>query len=450
MIKDMTEGKPSKIIISYSIPIILSGMFQQFYNIADSVIAGKYAGVGALAAVGASYPITMLFIAVATGAGMGCTVIISRIFGAKEYGKLKTAVSTAVISIFLLSIVLTIIGQICNNALMRLMNTPGEVFGDGALYLRIYFAGLIFLFLYNAANAIFNGLGDSRTSLYFLIFSSMLNVVLDYLFVARFHMGVAGVAWATFIAQGIACGLSMVTLVKRMRSIKTEERTSRFDKILLKNMCRIAVPSIFQQSTVSIGQLLIQVLVNGYGAEVIAGYSAAIKLDSFLKMVLMNMANAVSGYTAQNVGAKKPDRVKYGVYASLKMAAGYSMIVFIMIRIFGTTMIHWFVSDQAAAASRTEVLNVGTTYMNVVGTSYLIFGVLIIVSGFFRGVGYMRGYFVVTFLDLLTRVAGSYILAGVIGYNAIWWAIPIGWTVGLLLAAVIFFRGNYKGTLVQG
>lgn len=449
MIKDMTEGKPSRIIISYSIPIILSGMFQQFYNIADSVIAGKYAGVGALAAVGASYPITMLFIAVAAGAGMGCTVIISQIFGAREYGKLKTAASTAVIAIFALSVVLTVIGQMGNNALMRLMNTPKEVFADGALYLRIYIAGLVFLFIYNIANAIFNGLGDSKTSLYFLIFSSILNIILDYVFVAKFGWGVAGVAWATFIAQGIASVLSIATLVKRIRSIQTTETVKRFDGRLLGNMCRIAVPSIFQQSTVSIGQLLIQVLVNGYGAEVIAGYSAAIKLDSFLKMVLINMSNAVSGYTAQNIGAGKLDRVKKGIFASLKMAIGYSLAALVLVWVLGKTMIGWFMSSSADLSARAAVLDVGTTYMHVVGASYLIFGMLIISSGFLRGIGYMRGYFIITFFDLIVRVSGSYILADVIGYNAIWWAIPLGWSVGVLLSAIIIIKGNYRRQWIQ-
>ena len=188
MIQDMTQGKPSKILVSYAVPIILSGMFQQFYNIADSLIAGQFAGVNALAAVGASYPITMLFIAVATGAGMGCSVVISQIFGAKDYKRMKTAAYTAIISMLVLAAGLTIIGQIINNGLMKLMQTPEEGFADGALYLRIYIAGLVFLFLYNIANSIFNGLGDSKTSLDFLIFSSLLNIILDYVFVAFFHM----------------------------------------------------------------------------------------------------------------------------------------------------------------------------------------------------------------------------------------------------------------------
>lgn len=444
MVRDMTEGKPSKVIISYSVPIILSGMFQQFYNIADSLIAGKYAGVDALAAVGASYPITMLFIAVATGAGMGGSVIISQMFGAKDYQKMKTAASTAVVAMFVLSILLTVIGQLVNNGLMKLLRTPDSVFSDGALYLRIYIAGLVFLFLYNIANAIFNGLGDSKTSLYFLIFSSIFNVILDYIFVAVFDMGVAGVAWATFIAQGIASVLAIFALAKRIRGIKTEGQTKKFDSMYLKQMSRIAVPSIFQQSTVSIGQLFVQMLVNGYGASVIAGYAAAVKLDSFLKMVVLSTANAVSSYTAQNAGARKLHRVKEGALASIKIMFGYGVIAFLLLWFFGDTMIGWFISDGTAKEIQLEVLRVGTTYMSVVSAFYFVFALSVIGGSIMRGVGYMSGYMTTTLVDLVLRVAGSYVLAYLIGYNAIWWSIPLGWVAGMIVAAVFLGKGNWR------
>lgn len=444
MILDMTSGKPSKILVSYAMPIILSGIFQQFYNIADSLIAGQFAGVNALAAVGASYPITMLFIAVATGAGMGCTVIISQLFGAKEYKKMKTAAFTAIVSMLVMAVGLTVVGQIANNGLMRLMQTPEEVFADGALYLRIYIAGLIFMFLYNIANAIFNGLGDSRTSLYFLIFSSVFNIILDYVFVAHFHMGVAGVAWATFIAQGLASVLAIIALIKRIKAVKTEGEIQKFDKKVLKQMSKIAVPSILQQSAVSIGQLLVQALVNSYGASVIAGYAAAIKLDSFLKMIIMSMGNAMSSYTAQNAGARKLERVKTGMSVSIKLLLAYSVVVIGIVQLFGDNMIGWFMSAGTDAATRMEVINVGTTYMSVVTFSYLIFSVVMVGNGVLRGAGAMKGYTIATFIDLGIRVAGAYVLAYIMGYNAIWWAIPIGWSVAAVLVLVFIIKGEWK------
>lgn len=444
MIKDMTEGNPSKMIVTYSIPIILSGMFQQFYNIADSVIAGKYAGVSALAAVGASYPITMLFIAVATGASIGASVVISQIFGSKEFTKMKTAAYTAVTSILILSLFLTVIGQISNNGLMRLMNTPADVYQDGALYLRIYFAGLVFLFLYNIANAVFNALGDSKTPLYFLIVSSLTNIVLDYIFVAVFKMGVAGVAWATFIAQGLASLLAIYTLLRRLNAIETGEKAGYFDQSLLRQMSRIAIPSIFQQSVVSIGQLMIQALVNSYGSAVIAGYSAAIKLDSFFKMTIQSMGNAVSSFSAQNAGAKRLDRIKRGYASTLKIGIVYSIVSVVIIRLAGPVMISWFVSSDTSAAVREQVLTVGTAYMNVVAMFYIPFVILMVSTGLMRGVGYMPGFTTITFVDLVIRVAVTYILAYYIGYDAIWWAIGIGWICGMIQSYFFLKFGNWK------
>lgn len=449
MIKDMTEGNPSKMIVAYSIPIILSGMFQQFYNIADSVIAGKYAGVDALAAVGASYPITMLFIAVAAGASIGASVVISQIFGAKEYTKMKTAAFTAVTSILVLSVFLTAVGQIANNGLIRLMNTPEDVYQNGALYLRIYFAGLVFLFLYNIANAVFNALGDSKTPLYFLIVSSLTNIILDYIFVAIFKMGVAGVAWATFLAQGLASLLAMLTLLKRLHKIKTEEKARYFDQNLLRQMSKIAIPSIFQQSVVSIGQLMIQALVNSYGSTVIAGYSAAIKLDSFFKMTIQSMGNAVSSFSAQNAGAKKLDRIKRGYVSTLKIGIGYSIISVIIIRLAGYGMVSWFVSSDTDAAVREQVLAVGTSYMNVVAVFYIAFVILMVSTGLMRGVGYMPGFTTITFVDLVIRVAVTYILAYVIGYEAIWWAIGIGWICGMIQSYFFLKYGNWRSGMVK-
>ena len=444
MILDMTKGKPSKILVAYAMPIILSGIFQQFYNIADSLIAGQFAGVNALAAVGASYPITMLFIAVATGAGMGCTVIISQLFGARDYRRMKTAAFTAIFSMLILAAVLTVIGQLASNGLMRLMQTPEEVFKEGALYLRIYIAGLMFLFLYNIANAIFNGLGDSKTSLYFLIFSSVLNIILDYVFVAEFHMGVAGVAWATFIAQGLASVLAITALIRRIKAVETEGEIRKFDKSVLRQMGKIAVPSILQQSAVSIGQLLVQALVNSYGASVIAGYAAAIKLDSFMKMIIMSMGNAMSSYTAQNVGARRLERVRTGMSVAVKLLFVYSVLIIGVVRLLGDTMIGWFISDGTDAVTRMEVLKVGTTYMNVVTFAYLIFSVVLVGNGVLRGAGAMKGYTIATFIDLGIRVAGAYGLAYIMGYNAIWWAIPIGWAAAAALVLIFIVKGDWK------
>lgn len=261
MATDMTTGNPTKILWKFSIPMLVSVMFQQLYNIADSVIAGKYAGEAALAAVGASYPITMIFMAVAVGTNIGCSVIVSQLFGAKKLGRMKTAVTTTFCACFVMSVVLTLVGLLFSRNMMQLVNTPMDIMEDGNLYLKIYIAGLIFLFFYNVCTGIFTALGDSKTPLYFLILSSIGNIVLDLLFVAVFKWGVAGVAWATFIAQGISSVLAFIVLIKRLNEMKIEEKSVFFDLKMLGKVSIVAVPSILQQSFISIGNMFIQSLV---------------------------------------------------------------------------------------------------------------------------------------------------------------------------------------------
>lgn len=246
MITDLTEGNIHKKLWLFSIPMLISVMFQQIYNIADSMIAGKFAGEAALAAVGASYPITMLFISVAVGCNIGCSVVISQLFGAKKLREMKVAVSTSYISCIVLSICLTILGLLFCTPLMNLIRTPADIFSDAKLYLSIYIAGVAFLFLYNVCTGIFNALGDSKTPLYFLIASSIGNILLDLLFVIQFSMGVAGVAWATFIAQGISCILSMIVLIKRIKKIEVTGKVEPFSFKMLKRISRVAIPSILQ------------------------------------------------------------------------------------------------------------------------------------------------------------------------------------------------------------
>ena len=296
MIKDMTTGNPAKVILAFSLPMLLSMAFQQLYNIADSVIAGRFVGKDALAAIGSSFPVTMLFLAVAMGASVGSSVVISQLFGVKKLAKMKSAIWTSIIAIMALAALLTVVGLIICKPIIKLLQTPTEIFSSANTYLYIYIAGLPFLFLYNAATAIFTGLGDSRTPLYFLIFSSVFNIALDIVFVTAVKMGVSGVAWATFIAQGISGVLAMGALFIRIAKIKNDEKYKKFDFSLLKNIASVAVPSILQQSFISVGQLCVQGLINSFGTETIAGYSAAIKVNIFCVAIFNTMSNALSSY----------------------------------------------------------------------------------------------------------------------------------------------------------
>ena len=267
MNRDLTTGKPETVLWQFCLPLFGSIIFQQLYNIADSLVAGKFIGENALAAVGNSYEITLIFIAFAFGCNIGCSVIVSTYFGAKRFNEMKTAVYTALIFSGALCLTLMLIGILGCNSLLELIRTPQEVFADSKLYLDIYVWGLPFVFYYNISTGIFSAMGDSRTPFYFLAVSSCANIAMDIWFVAGFHMGVAGVAWATFICQGISAFLALFVVMKKLRAIRTEERCRIFSSSICIKIAKIAIPSILQQSFVSVGNIILQGVINGNQAQ---------------------------------------------------------------------------------------------------------------------------------------------------------------------------------------
>ncbi len=433
--KDLTEGTPEKVLWKFSIPMFISVIFQQLYNIADSVIAGKFAGEDALAAVGASYPITMIFMAIAVGSNIGCSVVISSLFGAKKYKEMKTAVSTTLLTAFLLSAVLTVLGLAGTRALMEMIQTPENIFDAGALYLGIYIGGFVFLFLYNVATGIFSALGDSKTPLYFLMASSIGNILLDYLFVAKYGWGVAGVAWATFIAQGIAGVLALLTMARRLSGLKTEGKAPLFSWQMLRRISLIAVPSIFQQSFISIGNIFIQGLVNSFGSSVIAGYSAAIKLNTFAITSFTTLGNGISNFTAQNMGAGKKERVREGFRAGIRMAMLTVVPFFAAFFLAGETMIRLFMKEGSTVALETGIL-----FLRVISPFYFVVATKLMADGVLRGAGFMKQFMAATFVDLILRVILAFCLAGRFGSLGIWMSWPIGWIVAAVLSIVFYIR----------
>ena len=442
MMQDLTVGDSRKVLLQYTIPMFVSVAFQQIYNIVDSMIAGKFAGKEALAAVGASYPITMIFMAVAVGCNIGCSVVISQLFGAKAYRKMKTAVFTTLSAGLLLSAVLTAVGLFTTPAMMRMIQTPDNIFMDGALYLRIYIGGFIFLFLYNVTTGMFNSMGDSRTPLYFLIGSSIGNILLDLLFVAVFHWGVSGVAWATFLAQGAACVLALLAFWRRLAQIKTEEKTQFFSLEVLKKIALVAIPSVLQQSFISIGNIFIQGLVNSYGSDVIAGYSAAVKLNTFLITGMTTLGNGISGFTAQNLGAGLPGRIREGYRAGIKMALGVTVPFFIGFFFFGKAMMLLFMENAGGRAMETGIL-----FLRIVSPFYFVISVKLIADGILRGTESMRYFMIATFTDLILRVILAYLFSAWLEEAGIWMSWPAGWCVGTLLS--IIFYGKVMNRLVE-
>lgn len=440
MIKDLTQGRPTKVLLMFSIPMLLSMVFQQMYNIADSVIVGQFNGKDALAAVGASYPITMLFIAIAMGASVGSSVIISQLFGLKSLERMKTAVWTAVISILALSVLLTLVGYIISAPLIKLLKTPEDIFTDSLAYLNIYIGGLIFLFLYNAATSIFNGLGDSRTPLIFLIISSVFNVVLDLIFVGVLHMGVVGAAWATFIAQGLSGAAAIITLLFKVSKIKTINKYKKFDLGTLKKISMVAIPSILQQSFVSVGQLCVQGAVNSFGTNTMAAYSSAMKINIFAVSIFNTMSSALSSYTAQNMGAGNENRIKKGYPAALKIAFSISAALILLWFVYGKYLIGFFVNKGDGE----QVIDIGYMFLQFVAIGYPIVALKVVTDGLLRGAGYMTGFMISTFADLIVRVGVSLIFAGSLGFTAICISFPIGWIVGCAISLFFYFSGKWK------
>ncbi|MEG0616698.1 MAG: MATE family efflux transporter [Oscillospiraceae bacterium] len=438
---DMTCGEPSALLRRFTLPMLGSVIFQQLYNITDSVVAGKFAGVDALAAVGASYPITMIFMAIATGYNIGVSVIISRLFGARDIKALRSSVSTAFIAMFTGVAVLTPVGLFTASLMLRALGTPENIMKDAAVYLNIYIMGLIFLCLYNICTGIFTALGDSKTPLYFLIGSSLANIGMDILFVAAFNMGVSGVAWATFICQGAASLLAAISLAKRMRTLKCEEKYSRFSKKQLQNIMYIAIPSILQQSFISVGGLFIQRLVNGFGSDVVAGYAAAVKLNTFAINGFSTLGNSLSAFTSQNIGAKQVKRVEKGFRAGIGMALLIAL-PFVLIYFFaGNAMMNIFMDKTAGAGA----MAVGMEFLKIVSPFYLLICVKLMADGVLRGSGAMRPFMIATFADLILRVILAFILANTnLGATGIWLSWPLGWIIATGITVVFYKRGSWK------
>ncbi len=442
MITDMTAGSTKKILIQFSLPMLLSSVFQQLYNMADSIIAGHFAGRNALAAVGASYPVTMIFMAVATGLSIGCTVIISRHFGAGEYADTKTAIFTSLFSSAVVGLFFTVAGLLACRPIMLLLQTDPLILDDAVLYLQIYLLGMFFLFLYNSTNGIFTALGDSRTPLLFLIVSSVGNIILDYVFVALFAMGVSGVAWATFLCQGICSVLAFLCLLKRLSSLRTERSYSKFSGTMLRSISTVAIPSILQQSFISVGNLFIQGLVNSFGVDATAGYSAAVKLNTFAVTTFTTMGNSVSCFTAQNLGAKKVKRVREGYRTGL-LIIGLTAIPFILTYVFlAPQMVSLFLDPKDS--ENVQALQIGTNFLRIVAPFYWVVAAKLVADGVLRGAEAMRSFMVATFTDLILRVLLSFVLYQPAGINGIWFSWPIGWIIASVLSYLFYAKGTWR------
>lgn len=442
MNQDLTAGKPQTVLWKFCMPLFGSIIFQQLYNIADSLVAGKFIGENALAAVGNSYEITLIFIAFAFGCNMGCSVVVSKLFGAKDYKEMKTAVYTACIFSGFVCALLMLIGIAGSGMLLRFIQTPKEVFADSKLYLDIYSWGLPFVFFYNIATGIFSALGDSKTPFYFLMVSSLSNIAADIWFVKAFHMGVAGVAWATFLCQGISCILAMIAVFLRLSKVERKERAPLFSLRLFKQIVAIAVPSTLQQSFISIGNIMIQSIINGFGAPVMAGYSAAIKLNNLVITSFTTLGNGISNYTAQNLGAGKPGRVRQGFGVGVKLVWMLGLPLFLLYFFGGSIVLKLFLDTPTKLAIHT-----GIACLKILSPFYFVVSAKLVADGILRGAGMMKKFMIATFTDLILRVLLAFCLSKTaLGATGIWCAWPIGWCAAAILSIGFYRRGTWENT----
>lgn len=431
---DMTKGKPSGLILRFALPMIIGNIFQQLYNLVDTIVVGKFVGTNALAAVGSSFAIMVFITSIIIGLCMGTGVILSQYYGSKDMDRFKKAIINSSIFISSITILIMVISFSFIDGILSLFNMPMELLGDAKTYLTIIIAGLFFTFIYNGATCLLRAIGDSKRPLYFLIIASIVNVVLDLVFVLVFNLGVMGVALATIIAQAVSAILGLIYVYKELPFLKFNRSDIKIDIEEFKITAKYSILTSVQQSIMNFGILLVQGLVNTFGATVMAAFAAGVKIDSLAYMPVQDFGNAFSTYVAQNMGANKLNRIKEGVKSSIIIVVGFCAVISTLILIFSKDLMILFVDR-----GEVEVIALGIEYLRVVGVFYVLIGFLFMFYGLYRGMGYLNMSIILTIISLGTRVILAYILAHTtLGASGIWWAIPIGWALADIVGLIVY------------
>jgi len=449
--KDLTEGSVGKNILRFAMPMLLGNLFQQLYTFVDQIIVGRYLGKEALAAVGASFPVIFTLIALIIGISTGGTIVISQFFGAKDFNKVKRTIDTIFIVMGVCAVIMTVVGISFSEEIFRLIKLPEELMPMANTYLSIYVSGLVIFFGYNSVAAILRGLGDSITPLYFLVLATIINIGLDLLFIVKLGWGIEGAAFATLIAQGTAFIVAVFYLNKNHELIKFNIREFAFDWEIFKQSLRIGLPTGLQHTFVALGMMALMGIVNGFGTDVVAGYTSAGRLDSLAVIPSMVFSLALSTFVGQNIGAGKIDRVKKGLTRTMLMSSAVAIVITILIIIFKYPLMSLFTTDQV-------VIDVGADYLTIVTSFYLLFTGMFTYSGVMRGAGdTIVPMFITLFSLWIVRIPAAVFLsqetieifglslkgAG-LGQTGIWWSIPCGWGIGLILTFIYYRTGRWK------
>ena len=421
---DLTEGPVARSIWLFALPLITGNLLQQFYNVADTLIVGRFLGPGALAAVGSSYTVMTFLTSVILGLCMGSGALFSMLCGAKDTERMKNSFVQSFFFIGLVTALVEILSLIFLNPMMRLLQIPADILAETREYLQVIFVGLLFTFIYNYFAALLRALGNSMVPLLFLAVSALGNIVLDLVFILKLHMGTEGAAWATILAQLLsALGIGLYVWIK-MPHLLPERRHFYWDRNILKTISRYSILTCVQQSVMNFGILMVQGLVNSYGVTVMAAFAAAVKIDSFAYMPVQDFGNAFSTFIAQNQGAGKRERIRSGLKAAVLSSGLFCLVISAVTVCFAGPLMTIFISPE-----ETEIIRIGVQYLHIEGACYVGIGCLFLLYGLYRGLGRAGVSVVLTVISLGTRVALAYLLSPIpaIGLLGIWWAVPVGW-----------------------
>ena len=424
MERDLTTGSITKTMVLFAIPMILGNLLQQFYNVADTWVVGRFLGPNALAAVGSSYSLMTFLTSVVLGLCMGSGTVFSIFYGAENRDKMKNSMFVSFVLIFLVALSMNVAVILLRDQILVWMGVPEDVSGLMGEYLQVIFLGILFTFLYNYFAFLLRSIGNSVVPLVFLAVAAVLNVGLDFLFVMGLKRGVAGAAEATVLAQGFSgLGLAFYTLVKE-KQLRLQKQHLFFSVAMMKEIAQASVLTCLQQSVMNFGILLVQGIINGFGMVVMAAHAAAVKIDSFAYMPVQDFGNAFSLFVAQNYGAKKKDRIRKAMVEAAKIAALFCVIISVGVCVLALPLMHFFIAPE-----ETEIVAVGVQYLRIEGSFYLGIGCLFLLYGFYRAIKRPGMSLVLTVVSLGTRVVLAYVLSPMesIGTVGIWAAIPIGW-----------------------
>lgn len=438
--KDMTQGNPIKLIIGFAVPMLIGNIFQQIYNVVDTVVVGRYLGEEALAGVGSTGTLTFFLLALVLGLCNGAGLVIAQCFGCKDWKKLQEAVTAMIWVTGILTVIVSVLGITASEFFLRLLSVPDDVIGYSVTYLRILYTFVVGNVIYNGASAILRSTGDSKTPLYALIAASLVNVALDIFFIVVCNMGVAGVAYATIIAQFLSAAITVVFLFKKRKQIGlfTLDFLPKKEAVVL--TIKTGFPAAFQSCMISLGGMSVQRLINSYGSEVMAAYVAANRIDSVAIQVIVSIGTALSVFTGQNMGKNQFDRIKEGLYKTLVIMVGASIMIAALVLVFRYQLMALFLDSDASA----RVISIGVTYLSIIGIAYVIAGIMQSYQNVIRGAGDVNTCMVAGLTELAGRIVFAYLLSALIGVNGIWIATPISWGCGCVIPVIRYYSGKWK------